>query len=182
MAADSGISAVKAASSLRYGETGSRRLAFQLGADLAMASLGDRIVPDDGRARQEEDGREASGYLVMDVREEPEIAASGKLSPNTLTFPLQKLMQYNAFSLEEDEFEEIFGFEKPTPDETLVFSCAAGVRSVHAAQFAAQGTFYFVKRIDGIGRESLLHFACIEILLTLSDKNAFIPDNNHVCF
>lgn len=66
----------------------------------------------------EEGGREESGYVVMDVREEHEIAASGKLSPNTLTFPLQKLAQYDAFSLDADDFEEIFGFEKPTPDES----------------------------------------------------------------
>ena len=89
----------------------------------------------------EEGGREDSGYVIMDVREEHEVAATGKVSPNTITFPLQKLMQYNAFKLEPDEFEEVFGFEKPTPDETLVFSCAAGIRSVHAAQIAAMGGY-----------------------------------------
>ncbi|CAJ1961927.1 unnamed protein product [Cylindrotheca closterium] len=86
----------------------------------------------------EKGGREESGYLIMDVREEHEIASTGKLSPNTITFPLQKVAQYDAFSLDEFEFEEIYGFQKPTPDETLVFSCAAGIRSVHAARFAAQ--------------------------------------------
>mmetsp|Transcript_55734 Transcript_55734/g.156399 ORF Transcript_55734/g.156399 Transcript_55734/m.156399 type:complete len:193 (+) Transcript_55734:56-634(+) len=82
-------------------------------------------------------GREDSGYLVLDVRELHEIEYTGKLSPNTQTLPLQMLAQQNVFALDEDDFEELCGFPKPTPDETLVFSCAAGVRSVHAAQFAA---------------------------------------------
>jgi rhodanese-related sulfurtransferase len=66
----------------------------------------------------EEGGREESGYVILDVREPHEIEYTGKLSENTVTFPLQKLMQYNAFSLDEDDFEEIYGFEKPTPDES----------------------------------------------------------------
>eukprot|EP00980_Cylindrotheca_fusiformis_P027227 scaffold19424_cov142-Cylindrotheca_fusiformis.AAC.11 len=78
----------------------------------------------------EEGGREESGYVVLDVREPHEIEYTGKLSENTITFPLQKLAQYNAFALEEDDFEEIFGFEKPHLDE-----------SVHAAQFAAQSGY-----------------------------------------
>lgn len=66
----------------------------------------------------EEGGREDSGYVVMDVREEHEVAFTGKVSPNTITLPLQKLAQYDGFALEPDEFEEVFGFEKPTPDES----------------------------------------------------------------
>jgi rhodanese-related sulfurtransferase len=89
----------------------------------------------------EQGGRGDSGYVVMDVREMNEIAYTGKVSPNTLSLPLQKLMEYNVFSLDDDDFEKICGFDKPTPDETLVFSCAAGIRSVHAAQFAAQSGY-----------------------------------------
>jgi rhodanese-related sulfurtransferase len=74
----------------------------------------------------EELGREESGVIVLDVRNEDEIAYTGQLSPNTKTLPLPAIMQYN-----------LCGFPKPTPDETLVFSCAAGIRSVHAAKFAA---------------------------------------------
>jgi rhodanese-related sulfurtransferase len=84
----------------------------------------------------ENGGREESGYVIMDVREEYEIAETGKLSPNTHTLPLQKLMQVNGFALEEDEFLDVFGFDKPALDETLVFSCKAGIRSVSAAQLA----------------------------------------------
>jgi rhodanese-related sulfurtransferase len=89
----------------------------------------------------ENGGREDSGYILLDVREEGEIAFTGKLSPNTITFPLQKLMQLQAFEMDGDDFQMSFGFEKPRLDETLVFSCAAGVRSVHAANFAAEAGY-----------------------------------------
>jgi rhodanese-related sulfurtransferase len=84
----------------------------------------------------ENGGREESGYVILDVREEYEIAETGKISPKTHTLPLQKLMQVNGFALEEDEFLDVFGFDKPALDETLVFSCKAGIRSVSAAQLA----------------------------------------------
>jgi len=47
------------------------------------------------------------------------------------------LFQRGALQLEEDEFEESFGFAKPALDETLVFTCKAGMRSMYAAQVAA---------------------------------------------
>ena len=89
----------------------------------------------------EEGGREESGYVVMDVREPMEVASTGSLSPNTINLPLQLLAQQNVFALDGDDFEEVCGFPKPTFDETLVFSCAAGIRSVHAAQFAAMNGY-----------------------------------------
>jgi rhodanese-related sulfurtransferase len=89
----------------------------------------------------EEGGREDSGYVVMDVRERNEVEYTGKLSPNTQTLPLSIISEQNVFSLDEEEFEEVCGFAKPLPDETLVFSCAAGIRSVHAARFAAMNGY-----------------------------------------
>ena len=89
----------------------------------------------------EELGRAESGMLVLDVRNQDEIEYTGKLSPNTITLPLPAIMTYNIFALDEDEFEDLCGFSKPTPDETLVFSCAAGIRSVHAAKIAAQAGY-----------------------------------------
>ena len=43
--------------------------------------------------------------------------------------------------MEEDDFEEVFGFPKPSYDETLVFSCKAGIRSMHAAQIAGMAGY-----------------------------------------
>uniref|UniRef100_A0A7S1D809 Rhodanese domain-containing protein n=1 Tax=Cyclophora tenuis TaxID=216820 RepID=A0A7S1D809_CYCTE len=89
----------------------------------------------------EELGREGSGFIVMDVRNPDEINYTGKLSPNTLTVPLPAIMQMNLFELEAKEFEEVCGFAKPMLEETIVFSCAAGIRSVHAANIAAQAGY-----------------------------------------
>eukprot|EP00560_Eucampia_antarctica_P004143 CAMPEP_0197832764 /NCGR_PEP_ID=MMETSP1437-20131217/16090_1 /TAXON_ID=49252 ORGANISM="Eucampia antarctica, Strain CCMP1452" /NCGR_SAMPLE_ID=MMETSP1437 /ASSEMBLY_ACC=CAM_ASM_001096 /LENGTH=187 /DNA_ID=CAMNT_0043436337 /DNA_START=32 /DNA_END=592 /DNA_ORIENTATION=+ len=86
-------------------------------------------------------GREETGYVVMDVRELDEIADTGKISPHAITFPLQQLAGRNAFNMEEEDFKEVFGFEKPSFDETLVFSCKAGIRSMHAAQIAGMAGY-----------------------------------------
>lgn len=89
----------------------------------------------------EEGGREDSMYVIIDVRNPDEIMYTGKLSPSTHTLPLPLIMEKQAFQMEEDDFEEEFGFQKPSLDETLVFSCAAGIRSVYAAKAAAQAGY-----------------------------------------
>jgi rhodanese-related sulfurtransferase len=89
----------------------------------------------------EEGGRQESGYVIIDVREADEIAYTGKVSPNTIHVPLGVLAQYQVFNMDEDEFEEVCGFAKPDLDETLVFTCAAGIRSTHACNFAARSGY-----------------------------------------
>lgn len=86
-------------------------------------------------------GREQSGYLIMDVREVDEVVDTGKLSPNTQTLPLSLISAINVFAMNDEDFEEKCGFPKPSFDETLVFSCRSGVRSVKAAQFAAMNGY-----------------------------------------
>ena len=85
----------------------------------------------------EEGGREESQYCVIDVRMPDEIAATGPLGKNVYNIPVQTILQTNALAMDEDDFEEAFGFAKPQMDETLVFSCAAGIRSNYACQAAA---------------------------------------------
>lgn len=88
-------------------------------------------------AKYEEGGREGSRMVVIDVRTEPEVQSTGKLSPSVETLPVQLILQRDVFKLDEDDFEELCGFPKPQPDETIVFSCAAGIRSVYACQAAS---------------------------------------------
>ena len=97
----------------------------------------------------ESEGREASGYVLIDVRGFEEVAFTGKVSPNTHTLPLPSIAQEGAFALDEDDFEEKYGFAKPSLDETLVFTCKAGVRSNYAAQYAAMAGYG--KLFDYIG-------------------------------
>jgi len=85
----------------------------------------------------EDAGREESLYCVIDVRTPAEVQATGALGDNVYNVPVQVLIEKNAFGMDEEDFEEEFGFAKPQMDETLVFSCAAGIRSVYACQTAA---------------------------------------------
>lgn len=82
-------------------------------------------------------GREESNYCIIDVRNPDEVAYTGSLAAGVPTLPLPVIMETNAFGLDADEFAEQFGFDKPTMDEIIVFSCAAGIRSVYACQLAA---------------------------------------------
>jgi rhodanese-related sulfurtransferase len=89
----------------------------------------------------EEGGRGDSGYCVIDVRREDEISYTGKLSKSVYTLPVEVIMQQNVFEMDGEEFEELCGFEKPSLDETLVFTCAAGMRSIYACKFAAKAGY-----------------------------------------
>merc|ERR1719354_364100 len=89
----------------------------------------------------ENSSREESGYVVIDVRNEDEIAYTGKVAECVETLPLPLIAQANVFKMSEEDFEEKFGFAKPSLDETIVFSCKAGIRSMHAAQFAAMNGY-----------------------------------------
>ena len=79
--------------------------------------------------------REESGYVIIDVRGQDEIAYTGKLNDCVETLPLPYIAQ-GALSMDEDDFKEQFGFDKPGLDETIVFSCKAGIRSQQAGQIA----------------------------------------------
>ena len=80
-------------------------------------------------------GREDSGYVIIDVRGHDEVASTGKLDEVVHTLPLPYIAE-GALSMDEDDFEEQFGFVKPSLDETIVFTCKAGIRSASAAKLA----------------------------------------------
>ena len=89
----------------------------------------------------ESGGRDESQYCIIDVRTEEEVRSTGKISDNVYTLPVQVIMQSKVFDMDPDEFEEFCKFPKPTYDETIVFTCAAGMRSVSACHFAAQSGY-----------------------------------------
>ena len=71
-----------------------------------------------------------SGYVVLDVRNPDEVEKTGKLSPKVVTCPLPELK--DALQMDSEKFESIYGCPKPSPDDTVVFTCAAGKRLVVA--------------------------------------------------
>ncbi|KAJ9629601.1 hypothetical protein H2203_001981 [Taxawa tesnikishii (nom. ined.)] len=77
-------------------------------------------------------GSPSSDRILIDVREPAEYEAG--YIPSAINIPVSS--QPDALFLPEEEFEDRFGFEKPSKDKELVFYCKAGVRSSAAAQLA----------------------------------------------
>jgi rhodanese-related sulfurtransferase len=137
----SSFSAGLRASSLGRPVTGSRAFLSSTSSDVPEIMHIGKEKMKEIVEKYESGGREQSQCVVIDVRTEEEIYSTGKLSPSVHTLPVQVIMQANVFQMDPDEFEDFCGFEKPKLDETVVFSCAAGIRSVSACKFASQAGY-----------------------------------------
>ena len=82
-------------------------------------------------------GRKKSELVVMDVRSPAEVSETGALSLGAITFPFN-LIQGGAFELDPATFKKKFSFDKPMPNETLVFTCKSGMRAGMAADLASK--------------------------------------------
>ncbi|AGO10949.1 AaceriAFR556Wp [[Ashbya] aceris (nom. inval.)] len=74
----------------------------------------------------------AADKVLVDVREPAELREC-KL-PNAINLPLKTYPA--ALSLSEEEFKEVFGIDKPSPEKELIFFCQAGVRAETAQDLA----------------------------------------------
>lgn len=124
--------------------------------NIGTAEMKEILKEDDGEAEESrvEDGGAHRGalksqYCVIDVRTEEEVWYTGKLAPHVHTLPIQTIMAYNAFAMDADDFEDTFGFEKPQLDETIVFTCKSGIRSVYACQAAAAAGYTNLVNYEG---------------------------------
>lgn len=88
----------------------------------------------------ENSSRDESGYVIIDVRNFDEIESTGKLSDCVYSLPLPMVSE-GAFDKSENEFQDLYGFDKPSLDETIVFSCKAGIRAMKAANIAANSGY-----------------------------------------
>lgn len=77
--------------------------------------------------------------IIVDVRE-PSEYAEGHI-PTAVNIPYKS--SPGALSLEPEDFEDAFGFPKPSTDRELIFYCLAGVRSSAAEELAC--TFGYQK-------------------------------------
>ena len=78
--------------------------------------------------------------MIVDVREPVEY--QGGHIPGAVNIPFKS--SPGALDLNEEEFEDTFGFEKPQKDKNLIFYCAAGIRSSAAEELAS--TFGYKNR------------------------------------
>ncbi|CAI5755629.1 unnamed protein product [Candida verbasci] len=83
--------------------------------------------------------------ILVDVREPVEFS-DGHI-PNAINIPFKS--SPGALDLPEEDFQEIFGFDKPANDKELVFYCLGGVRSTAAEELAS--TFGYKKRGNYVG-------------------------------
>ncbi|KAL0264914.1 hypothetical protein SLS55_000868 [Diplodia seriata] len=87
----------------------------------------------------------AADRVLIDVREPHEFA--GGFIPTAHNMPIASVPE--GIFLPADEFEDRFGFQKPTAGNEVVFYCKAGVRSSSAAQLAQQAGYERVGEYRG---------------------------------
>lgn len=69
-------------------------------------------------------------FFLIDVRQPQEIQVNGSIETSH-NIPLGEVAP--AFQLSHDDFEDKYGFEKPSEGDTVIFYCKAGGRSSSAA-------------------------------------------------
>ncbi|KAI0132768.1 Rhodanese domain protein [Xylariales sp. AK1849] len=83
---------------------------------------------------------------LIDVREPSELSSTGKI-PGALNIPITT--SPDSFHITAEEFEDRFGFERPGPEDEVVFYCKAGVRSRAAAGIAREAGWKNVGEYPG---------------------------------
>ena len=76
-----------------------------------------------------------SDRILIDVREPSELLQTGRI-PTAKSVPISSAP--DAFFMAEEDFEEKFGFPRPTEKDEVIFYCKSGVRSRQAALLAGQ--------------------------------------------
>lgn len=84
------------------------------------------------------------GFVLIDCRTVNEVTSWGIIE-GAKVLPAHEM--FEAFHLTPERFHEEFGFAKPRPDQTVIFYCTYGPRSLMAAQI-----------LSWMGYENVLHF------------------------
>ncbi|KAF5005617.1 hypothetical protein FDECE_7958 [Fusarium decemcellulare] len=71
--------------------------------------------------------------VIVDVREPAELYETGKI-PGAINIPITSAVQ--SFHIPDEDFEAMYGFDRPPKDAHLLFYCKAGVRARAAAGLA----------------------------------------------
>ena len=84
--------------------------------------------------------------ILIDTREPHELQTTGTI-PGSINIPISS--KPDSFHISEEEFEDRFGFERPSKETEIVVYCKAGVRSRAAAELARQQGWVSVGEYEG---------------------------------
>ncbi|KAH7383741.1 Rhodanese-like domain-containing protein [Cadophora sp. MPI-SDFR-AT-0126] len=84
--------------------------------------------------------------ILIDSREPGELQATGTI-PGSINIPVTS--KPDSFFITAEEFEDRFGFERPSKEQEVIFYCKSGVRSRTAAALARQAGWDNVAEYQG---------------------------------
>ncbi|PVH85971.1 Rhodanese-like protein [Cadophora sp. DSE1049] len=84
--------------------------------------------------------------ILIDSREPGELQATGTI-PGSINIPVTS--KPDSFFITAEEFEDRFGFERPSKEQEVIFYCKSGVRSRAAAALARQAGWDNVAEYQG---------------------------------
>ncbi|KAK0102882.1 hypothetical protein ONS95_000922 [Cadophora gregata] len=84
--------------------------------------------------------------ILIDSREPGELQATGTI-PGSINIPITS--KPDSFFITAEEFEDRFGFERPSKEQEVIFYCKSGVRSRAAAALARQAGWDNVAEYQG---------------------------------
>ncbi|CAG9939129.1 unnamed protein product [Clonostachys rosea f. rosea IK726] len=84
--------------------------------------------------------------IFVDVREPEELFTTGKI-PGAINIPITSAVQ--SFHISDEDFVDLYGFERPAKDAELMFYCKAGVRARSAAGLAQHAGWTNVGEYSG---------------------------------
>lgn len=97
-------------------------------------------------SEREKGSEKVKDIVLIDAREPHELVETGRI-PYAVNVPVAS--QADAWFIADEEFEDRFGFPRPSKGEEVVFYCKSGVRSGTAAQLATMGGWTRVGEYKG---------------------------------
>ncbi|CZR46490.1 uncharacterized protein FPRO_11939 [Fusarium proliferatum ET1] len=121
-----------------FQSTGSYTTKAQTKAQIKANPIDDHAPPDPkpwsfGDIKNHIEKSDPGNVVLIDVREPVELFETGKI-PGAINIPITSAAQ--SFHISDEDFEDMYGFQRPAKNKELVFYCKAGVRARAAAQLA----------------------------------------------
>ncbi|KAF9881362.1 rhodanese-like domain-containing protein [Colletotrichum karsti] len=90
--------------------------------------------------------KDPKGVVIVDAREPHELVETGRI-PSAINIPVATAPE--SFFIAEEDFEDRYGYPRPSKDTEIVFYCKAGVRSKAFATIAREAGWKNVGEYPG---------------------------------